>query len=244
MKITLLGTGDSFGSGGRHATSIYVQGNDVGILLDCGPSILPSMKAKNYAATDVDAVFISHFHGDHFGGVPFLFLEYQYRSARRRPLTIAGPPGTSDKIKGLTQILFPGLNSKNPPYELAFCDLDSHRAERVGHAALTPFPVKHFPDDIAYGFHLSMDGRIVVFSGDTAWTDELAKQSEDADLLVCECSSLEPETEFHMSYRDLETRRDAIQAQRVVLTHADEQVIARRSELVFELADDGQEIEL
>jgi ribonuclease BN (tRNA processing enzyme) len=147
-------------------------------------------------------------------------------------------------MKGLTQILFPGLNSKTPPYELAFLDMDSHRAERVGPATLTPFPVRHFPGDVAYGFHLRMEGRIVVFSGDTAWTDELAKQSKDADLLVCECSSFEPETEFHMSYRDLETHRNAIQAQRVVLTHADEQVIARRSELVFELADDGQEIEL
>jgi ribonuclease BN (tRNA processing enzyme) len=244
MKITFLGTGDSFGSGGRHATSIFVQGNDFGVLLDCGPSVLPSMKAKNYSATQVDAVFISHFHGDHFGGVPFLLLEYQYRGPRRRPLTIAGPPGTIDKMKGLTQILFPGLHSKTPPYELAFRDLDSRQAEKVGPATLTPFPVKHFPDDVAYGFRLRLEGRIVVFSGDTAWTDELAKQSEDADLFVCECSSFEPETEFHMSHRDLETRRDEIRAQRVVLTHADEQVIARRSELVFELADDGQEIEL
>jgi ribonuclease BN (tRNA processing enzyme) len=147
-------------------------------------------------------------------------------------------------MKSLTRLLFPGLSSKTSHYELAFRDLVSHRAERVGHATLTPFPVRHFPNDVAYGFRLRMEGRIVVFSGDTSWIDELATQSEDADLLVCECSSFEPETEFHMSHRDLEIHRHSIRAQRVVLTHADEEVIARRSELVFELADDGQEIEL
>jgi ribonuclease BN (tRNA processing enzyme) len=89
-----------------------------------------------------------------------------------------------------------------------------------------------------------MEGRVVVFTGDTAWVDELSRQSEDADLLICECSSFEPETEFHMSYRDLESRRDRLAAKRVILIHADEQVIRRRSELAFELADDGQEIEL
>jgi ribonuclease BN (tRNA processing enzyme) len=244
MKVTLLGTGDSFGSGGRRATSIFVKGNDCGVLLDCGPAVLSSMKEKNYSPTQVDAVFISHYHGDHFGGVPFLLLEYQYRSSRRRPLTIAGPPGTSDKVNGLTRLLFPGLDSKTPPYELAYRDLEDYQAERLGPATLTPFPVHHFPDGVAFGFHLHMEGRIIVFSGDTAWTDELAKQSQGADLLICECSSLEPETEAHMSHRDLEKHRDAIGAKRVVLTHADEQVIARRSELVFELADDGQEIEL
>jgi ribonuclease BN (tRNA processing enzyme) len=147
-------------------------------------------------------------------------------------------------MKGLTQILFPGLHSKVPPYELAFRDLDGHRAEKVGPATVTPFPVKHFPDDVAYGFRLHLEGRIVVFSGDTAWTDELAKQSEDADLLVCECSSFEPETEFHMSHRELLGHRDQIHAKRVILTHANEDVIGRRSELAFELADDGQELEL
>jgi ribonuclease BN (tRNA processing enzyme) len=89
-----------------------------------------------------------------------------------------------------------------------------------------------------------MDGRVIVFSGDTSWVDELALQSEDADLFLCECSSLEPETEFHMSHRDLQTRRDRLAAKRIILIHADEQVIERRSELVYELGDDGQEIEL
>ena len=100
------------------------------------------------------------------------------------------------------------------------------------------------PDDIAYGFRLCLDGRTIVFSGDTAWTDELARQTVGADLLICECSSFEPETEFHMSHRELLGHREQIHAKRVILTHANEDVIGRRSELAFELADDGQELEL
>jgi ribonuclease BN (tRNA processing enzyme) len=202
------------------------------------------MKNNGYPVTEIDAVFISHLHGDHFGGVPFLLLEYQYRSPREQPLTVAGPPGTGNKVKDLTRILFPGLSEKPRSYDLCFKDLQVGPTESLGSVALTAFEVKHFPDGDAYGFRLCMEGRVVVFTGDTAWVDELSRQSEDADLLICECSSFEPETEFHMSYRDLESRRDRLAAKRVILIHADEQVIRRRSELAFELADDGQEIEL
>jgi len=244
MKITFLGTGDSFGSGGRQPISILVRSHNFGLLLDCGPGFLPMMKRLDLSPSDVDAVLISHHHGDHFSGVPFLLLEYQYRTQRRRPLTVAGPPATRDKVLELTRLLFPGLGSKPRSYELIFRELEHHRPERLDSVEITPFRVRHFPDGVAFGFRIRAEGRTLVYSGDTEWTDEIARQSEGADLLICECSTIGEKLEHHMSYEELSLKRDQITARRVLLVHAGNDVLARRSELVFELASDGQEVRL
>jgi ribonuclease BN (tRNA processing enzyme) len=202
------------------------------------------MKRLDYSPSEIDAVFISHHHGDHFSGLPFLLLEYQYQTPRQRPLTVAGPPTTRDKVMELTHLLFPGLRSKPRSYELDFREIEHHRTERLDSIEVTPFRVKHFPDGIAYGFRVSADGRTLVYSGDTEWTDELARQSEDADLLICECSTFSEKVDFHMSHEELVLKRDDIKARRVLLVHAGNDVLARRSELVFELAEDGQEVQL
>lgn len=244
MKITFLGTGDSFGSGGRHSISILARDQGFGILLDCGPGSLPMMKRVPCDPGSVDVVLISHHHGDHFAGVPFLLLEYQYQSPRRHRLAIAGPPGTADKIERLTRLLFPGLASEPRSYELDFPELRAEETMAFGAAEVTPFPARHLPRGIAFGFRLSMGGKTIVYSGDTEWTDDLALQSEGADLLICECSTFSDPVEFHMSHRELVARRDRIKAKRVLLIHAGEDVLARSRDLMFELAEDGQEVRL
>lgn len=244
MNITFLGTGDSFGSGGRHPISILVTGESFSLLLDCGPGFLPMMKRLGYSPSEIDAVLISHHHGDHFSGVPFLILEYQYKTSRQRPLTVAGPSTTPEKIMELTHLLFPGLDSKQRTYELDFREMEHLKAERLDAVEFTPFKVKHFPDGIAFGFRVSAEGRTLVYSGDTEWTNELQRQSEGADLLICECSTFSQKVDFHMSHEELVLKRDDIKAQKVLLVHAGDDVLARRSELAFELAEDGQELQL
>ncbi len=243
MQVTFLGTGDAFGSGGRHAASIFVRGDNFGFLLDCGASILPNMKHSGISPNSVDAVLISHHHGDHICGVPFLLLEYQYRSPNRGPLTLAGPPGTEDVVTRLAALLFPGLDAKPRPYKVAFRELPTETT-LLGPAEVTPFRVRHFPDSVAYGFRLVLDGKIVVYSGDTEWTDELAHHSAGADLFICECSTFDAEVEFHMSHTELLGHRDRIRANRTILLHAGEDVLSRRDELAFELAEDGQVVHL
>ncbi len=239
MEVTFLGTGDAFGNGGRHASSILIRGDNFGLLLDCGASILPNMKHLGISPDSVDAVLISHHHGDHVCGVPFLLLEYQYASPNRGPLTIAGPPGTEGIVTRLTALLFPGLDAKPRPYDVVFRELPTETT-RLGPAKVTPFQVRHFPDAVAYGFRLELDGKTVVYSGDTEWTEELARYSDGADLFICECTTFDSKVEFHMSHTDLLGHRDRIRSNRTILVHAGADVLARRDELAFELAEDGQ----
>src|SRR6266496_6451584 len=76
MKLHVLGCGDAFGSGGRHQSGYLVEASDRLFLLDCGPTTLLAMKRAGLNPSDVDAIILSHLHGDHFGGIPFFFIEY------------------------------------------------------------------------------------------------------------------------------------------------------------------------
>jgi ribonuclease BN (tRNA processing enzyme) len=93
-SLTFLGTSDAFGSAGRHCAGYLLDTREGCVLIDAGPSILTAMKSLRRRPDEIDAIVLSHLHGDHFGGVAFLILEYSYEAPRTRPLTVVGPPGT------------------------------------------------------------------------------------------------------------------------------------------------------
>ena len=89
MEVRFVGSGDAFGSGGRFQTCIRLQHEAFTVLVDCGATSLTAMKAQQLDPGEVDAVVISHLHGDHFGGLPFLVLDGQF-TRRTKPLTVFG----------------------------------------------------------------------------------------------------------------------------------------------------------
>src|SRR5512145_470955 len=106
MKLHILGCGDAFGSGGRNQSGYLVEATDRLFLLDCGPTTLLAMKRAGFDPRRLDAIILSHLHGDHFGGIPFFFIEYLYQKPRDNSLTIAGPPGTDERVRQLSQVMY------------------------------------------------------------------------------------------------------------------------------------------
>ena len=80
VRVQFLGSGDAFGSGGRFQACIHVHAPYTNLLLDCGASSVIAMKRFGVAPNDIDAILISHVHGDHFGGIPFFILDAQFLS--------------------------------------------------------------------------------------------------------------------------------------------------------------------
>ena len=78
MQLQFVGCGDALGSGGRFNTCFHVTGAHVNFLIDCGASSLPALKRLGIARDDIDLILITHFHGDHFAGLPFLLLDAQF----------------------------------------------------------------------------------------------------------------------------------------------------------------------
>jgi len=244
VRITVLGSGDAFGSGGRGHSAYLVEAPGVTFLLECGPTILQAMKTFGHDPGRLDFVVLSHLHGDHFGGVPFLFLEFRWEGLRRRPLTIYGPRDTARRVEALYQALYEQVSREPPPYPLSYRRLVADRATAVGGVEIVPFAVPHAKELECFGLSIAVAGRTIVYSGDSAWTDEFLARVRGADLFLCECSTYETRLDIHLSYPEIAARVRDLGCRRLVLSHLGREPLAHLAELSLECARDGLVIDL
>jgi ribonuclease BN (tRNA processing enzyme) len=245
MHLQFVGCGDAFGSGGRFNTCFHLLGRGINALIDCGATSLVSLSRLAINRNDIDVIFISHFHADHVGGVPFFILEAAHVLKRERPLTIAGPPGLKARYPELMEAAFPGTGALQLRFPLTLRELQIGRRSEVGAVGVTPFHVMH--DDRAgpcLGFRFETEGKVIGFSGDTEWTDALIEIGREADLFVCEAYMRDKQVKTHMVLSALERHLGQIRPKRLVLTHMSADMLARRAELKFETAEDGMIVEL
>jgi len=244
LKVILLGTGDAFGSGGCGHSAVAVVHGGRTILLDCGANLLPAADKVGLDLTGLVAVCLTHAHGDHIAGWPFLRLYYQFLHPRSEPLSLVGPPGVDRVLEQLATLLYPELDTGGRGYEVIFHAVSDGSTVAVADAELQAVSVTHQRDHPAVGYRLSWGGRTVAFSGDTTWSEALVELAAEADLFVCECNDLEGATPVHLSYRQLEANADRFTCRRLVLTHCGPEVLAHQDELAWPVGQDGQLIEL
>jgi ribonuclease BN (tRNA processing enzyme) len=244
MRLTVLGSGDAFGAGGRFHSAYLTEAPGATFLLDCGPSILQAAKRVSWDLEKLDAVLLTHLHGDHFGGIPFLFMEYRYETPRTRPLAIYGPEGTERRVRALFAALYERTASEPLPFAVHYHELAAGESVRLGEARVTAVPVHHVPELTAFGYRVEAQGRSLLYSGDTAWTDELAAYARGVDLFVCECSTFETQLDIHVSYPQIAARARDLGCRRLVLSHLGSEPLRRLGELSLECARDGMTLDL
>lgn len=242
VRLLFLGSGDAFGSGGRFQACLLLRGLEDGLLVDCGASSLVAMKRAGVEPNGIGAVVVSHLHGDHFAGIPFLVLDGAFRR-RERPLLVAGPPGARARIEATSEALFPGSAAAPPRYGLDVLELPERSPVRVGPATVTAFSVEHFSGAPSYGLRIEYGGKVLAYSGDTQWTDVLLEISRDADLFVCEANFFEKSVPFHLDYATLRANLPRLACRRIVITHMSAEMLAR-PDVEIERANDGMEIVL
>ena len=243
MRLQFIGCGDAFGSGGRFNTCFHVHGAGQNFLIDCGASSLVAMTRLAIDRNAIDLILLTHFHADHFGGVPFFVLDAQLVAKRTRSLTIAGPPGLTDWYDRLFAATFPG--DRKLPFELNLREVEIGARNGIHGLVITPFHVRH--DDKAgpcLAYRIELEGKIICYSGDTEWTESLVEAARGADLFICECYMFEKVVRAHLSLSTLRDKLPAIGAKRVVLTHMSEDMLSRLSEIEFETASDGGTISI
>ncbi len=243
LKVRVLGSGDAFNAGGALHSAYLLEHEKGRMLLESGPSVLAGLKKAKIAPESIDAVLVSHLHGDHFGGVPFLILDYLFRSHRERPLVIAGPPGTMARSRAVYSELYKEEHFHKLKFELVEQPVGPGDEFELAGFKCSAFQVPHMAEPFCLGYKLESGGASVLFSGDSAWTDAFVEHSRNCDLFLCECCSLEPETDFHTSYADILMHREELGCDRLVLTHLGPDVRAA-ADLEVERAYDGMLIEV
>jgi ribonuclease BN (tRNA processing enzyme) len=244
MRVHVLGCGDAFGSGGRHQSGYLVETKDRLFLLDCGPTTLLAMKRAGFAPRNLDAIILSHLHGDHFAGIPFFVIEYLYQSPPRSPITIAGPPGTRERVIQLMDLMYGGGCSVIESALFNFEVLHPEEPASINDISVLPFRVPHQTHDISLGLKVGYEGKQILFSGDSAWTDVFVEHARAVDLFLCECSFYREQPGMHINYQTLQANLHRIQCKKLVLTHLGEEMLACRTQLAPTIAEDGMVIEI
>ena len=244
MQLRFVGCGDALGSGGRFNTCFHVTGDHVNFLIDCGASSLPALKHLGIDRDGIDLILITHFHGDHFAGLPFLLLDAQF-TRRTRPLVIAGPQGIKAKLSNLMEALFEHSSTTQQRFDLSVVALAPEQSRTFGEVKVTPYPVVHGESGGPFlAYRIEAEGRVITYSADTEWTDALIPAARDADLFIAEAYTYDKIVKNHLSLKTLEAHLSAINAKQLVLTHMGEDMLARLGELEYLAAHDGMAVEL
>jgi len=242
LTLTIIGCGDAFGSGGRLTTCFHVKTPDHQLLIDCGISSLTGLRQNNIKQEDVDAILITHFHGDHYGGLPFFLLEAAVYG-RTKPLTIISPPGCKDRLGKLLELLYPSsivLEKLN----LAFIEYKPFEKVVQEKFSVQAFPVVHTEASLPHGLRIEIGNKVISYSGDTEWTPTLKDIAKDADLFICECNFFKLKIKNHLNYFTLKQKLPELGHKRILLTHLDQEMLDNISEVDLDCASDWMVIEL
>lgn len=242
-KVVMLGTGTPYPDPERSGPAAAVVVNGVSYLVDCGPGVVRRLAAaqkkgiEGIGPNKVHQVFITHLHSDHTLGYPDIMLSPAV-TGRKGGLDVYGPVGLEEMTKDLLQAWSKDIDVRLHGMEHGHADAYVVHAHDVqpgvvykdANVTVTAFPVKHGSWDEALGYKFVTKDRVIVFSGDTAPTDEIAKECDGCDLLIHEVYptayyNAQPESDkpyfrvFHVSTAELAKIANDAKPKVLVLDH-------------------------
>jgi ribonuclease BN (tRNA processing enzyme) len=252
MRITLLGTGGPRPDPARQGPATLVEASRLSLLFDAGRGVATQLARAGVSMEDLDAVFITHHHFDHIGGLGDLIMA-AWNYGRIRPLPIFGPLGTDEIVQGMLEHVYArdinfriaeawahGRKLDHPREMIDVKVVLSQRIDFDRRVEVTVGQVEHGSAGIelsleewtASGYRLSAEGRTVAISGDAVEGLELGALAANADVLVmCAYLSKEEITTPELSFLSERVLAGAPQAgaiateanvERLVLTHVRE----------------------
>jgi ribonuclease BN (tRNA processing enzyme) len=247
MRLTVIGSGDAFGSGGRFNTCFHLETGQRTVLIDCGATTHVALRAHGVDPNDIDGIVLTHLHGDHFGGIPFVMLDAQYISRRERPLTLAGPPGTRERVAAALEVFFPGSTKTNWRFPWTVVEIAVAEPTDILGLTVTSAEVIHYSGAPSTALRVSDGTSVLAYSGDTQWTDALLPIAAGADLFIVECFDYARELSGHLNWTTVKGRLADFAARRVMVTHMNPTMLDRLEEVRGTgvlVAEDGLVIDL
>jgi len=192
LKLTVLGCYGSFPKVNGACSGYLLQSDETNILLDCGNGTISRLQ-RYLRIEELDAIVLSHLHFDHTADAFTLKYALETKMAkgqiigRKKLLCPAGPLELAGEL--FDENVFDVVN------------IEQGREFRIGDIGLSFMKMKHLVE--SYAVIVKWKGRKLVYSGDTAFCENLVKAAENADLLLCESTALEADgdirSDHHMS---------------------------------------------
>ena len=254
-QLTVIGSADAFNSAGRFHSCYLLEGEDFGpIMVDFGATALVALRRAGRSPTELTGLAITHLHGDHVGGFPFLIINGMYKEVRSAELPVLGPRGVSERLEAGLRLAYGDVVDRDKPFATSFMDLAPGDRATLAGVEVVGFAAEHMdpPESpLCLRFELP-SGKVVAFSGDTAMCDGLLAAAAGADLLVAECTGLAHPAGRHCTWEDWERVLPAMDTKHVVLSHLNDAVRASADELReraslgprLSFADDGMIVQL
>lgn len=237
MELTVLGCGDAFGNGGRNNTAFLLSQENERLLIDCGASTLIRLKQEGVLLDEIDTIIISHFHGDHYGGIPFILISALFETARTKPLNIVGPRKVKEKVFALQEAMYEGTAEKLEALDLNFYEYREGDFLKVGDVGISAFEVEHSPQSNPHGMQIEWRGKKVGFSGDTSFTKKLYDIAAGTDVFICECNFMNNVTFGHLSYAEVSSFWGNLKTKQLWLSHMNEEVFHSKQVRLNRLSD-------
>jgi ribonuclease BN (tRNA processing enzyme) len=226
MLLNVIGSSDAFGSGGRYHSSYLLETSKGRLLLDCGANSPLALKRAGITVSGIDAIAISHCHGDHFGGLPFLFLDKMFMERGAKLLEILGPPGIQARTEALLECLYPTIKDLPRSFELVYRELPPGKETPWRGLPIRAFEVEHFSGTPSLALSIADEGQVFSFSGDSAWCSGVIEAGRGASLYLIECTYFSTKSSMHLDYLTLAAKFGEIGAKRYLITHMGEEMLA------------------
>lgn len=229
MKLTVVGCGDAFGSGGRLQTGYHLDTGQDRLLIDCGTTSIIGLNRVGLDPNEVGAIVISHLHGDHFGGLVWWLLHAQHVAKRTAPLVVAGPRTIEARFTAAAEALFPGSTKVPRRFDLSFVEMQANSAPvALAGARISAYEVSHPSGAPSHALRIEVAGKTLAFTGDTEWVEPLVDCGRNADLYIMECYAFDGPVRYHMSWQTISANLPRIGARKVLLTHMSAGMLANR----------------
>lgn len=239
VTVTFAGCGDAFGSGGRFNTCFVVDAPNLRFVIDFGATSLVALNQLGIGHNTIGAIVLTHFHGDHCGGVPFLILDAMLAARRTTPLIIIGPKDTQARLTAVADALLPGMSCMTPKFDLCYRDTGFLQPSTFGPLTVTSYPAAHTDATNPASVRIDVADKVISYTGDTAWTEHLPAVAHNADLFICESYHYTKPVRFHLNYCDIRQYRDQLRPKRMILTHFSREMLGFANQIAEECAHDG-----
>lgn len=221
MKLTILGSGTSVPHPDRASSAHWLQTATGSLLLDVSADAAHRMARERLDWSNLDAIWVSHFHLDHLGGLPAFLFGSKWAPQtqnRTKPLRIYGPTRLRSIVETISDSNSYSLLEQPYPIDIVEVAADAEFEMLPGVTART-FSTPHTDESLALRLN-DADSKSFVYTSDTGFSENLIQFAREVDLLLMECSFRRNKpVEKHLELADAMQIAEKCRARKVVLTH-------------------------